>query len=192
MPKICKHWKNRNIKNIKEEIWKRIVGFGDIHLVSNKGRVKYCYRNEWKIRNQRIGVKKNGKYCFVNICYKSNKYTLKVHRLVASTFIKNPLNKPQVNHINGIKTDNRKINLEWATASENGKHAFSIGLKVPTGENTKIRGSKNVNAKIIEKDVLEIRKLREWGLSCVALAEMYGVNNRNISQITLRRSWKHI
>ena len=68
-----------------------------------------------------------------------------VHRLVAESFIPNTYNKPIINHINGIKTDNRVENLEWCTYSENNLHAIKTGLRLPP------RGKQNKNSKIIYK-----------------------------------------
>lgn len=69
-----------------------------------------------------IGLVKNRKY-----------YSKKIHRLVAETFLPNPKNKPQVNHIDGDKTNNNVFNLEWCSASENLLHSYRVlNRKKPT------------------------------------------------------------
>ena len=77
---------------------------------------------------------RNGYRCVTIICDKVAK-TENVHRIIAKTFLPNPDNKPQVNHINGIKYDNRVENLEWVTGKENTIHAINTGLYVPPTKN---------------------------------------------------------
>ena len=77
--------------------------------------------------------------------YKSK--TIKVHRLIAETYVENIENKKDVNHIDGVKSNNKISNLEWCTRSENIKHAFRIGLKIITDkqiQGVKSRFSKKV------------------------------------------------
>jgi len=116
-----------------------------------------------------------------------NGRTIKVHRIIALTFIENPCNKPQVNHINGNKTDNRVINLEWATNKENYDHATSLGLQVY------LPGSKNGWSKLNESHILEIRAAaNRFYYGRKALAEKYGVKECTIKAIVNRKSWTHI
>lgn len=75
------------------------------------------------------------------------------HRLLAEIFIPNPENKPQVNHINGVKHDNRLENLEWVTASENGKHSFAVLSRKPTKPH--MRKVINIDTKEIYESIAE-------------------------------------
>ena len=105
------------------EKFKNIEWYEGIYQVSNKGRVKSL--KSWK----EIVLKPNLSnkwYLYINLCKNSGYKTYQIHRLVAETLIENSENKPQVNHINWIRDDNRLENLEWCTRSENILHSYRI------------------------------------------------------------------
>lgn len=128
------------------EIWKDIKGYEGLYQISNLGRVKSLPRNgtilEERILKQSLTKRK---YLTVILCKNNLIKNKQVHRLVAENFIPNIHNKPIINHINGIKTDNRVENLEWCTYSENNFHAIKTGLR------PSLRGKQNKNSKIIYK-----------------------------------------
>lgn len=103
-----------------KEIWKKFEGN---YAISNFGNIKNTKTNRiLKLRKNYRG------YLKTNISISGKLITVFPHRLVAETFIQNPLNKSQVNHIDGNKQNNYVKNLEFCTPSENMKHAYKIGL----------------------------------------------------------------
>ena len=108
-----------------EEIWKVIYCNGYKIEISNKGN---CIKN-----GKQANVFLSGRgYKTISLQTKKIRKNFLIHRLVAQAFIPNPNNKKTINHINGIKTDNRVENLEWATYSENNYHAIKNGLRTYT------------------------------------------------------------
>lgn len=103
------------------EIWVDIKDFDGKYQVSNLGNVRF---STGKVLNQYI-TKKG--YCRVSLCIPNNKSkSYLVHRLVAQAFVPNPDNKPEVDHINTIKNDNRAENLRWATSHENSQNPLTV------------------------------------------------------------------
>lgn len=137
------------------EIWKDVKGYEGIYQVSNLARVKSLSRiienfgvhknilTKEIILKQSLSGSINFQYYTVRLTSNSISKSYKVHRLVAINFIANPLNKPQVNHIDGNKFNNHVENLEWCTQNENMQHAYDTGLK------KKMFGSKNGASKFV-------------------------------------------
>lgn len=136
-------------KDLPNEEWRDPVDDIDYegdYQISNLGRAKSFKKCKVTILKPAF----NGDYYFVNF-YKNGKAKMHyIHILVAKTFIPNPENKPEVNHISGDKTDNRVDNLAWVTPSENKRHAVEMGLVS--------RGCDNGNSKLTADQVREIRR----------------------------------
>lgn len=122
------------------EVWKKVKGFEN-YEVSNYGNVKSLKYNKIRLLKQ----EKVKGYLRVSLSKENKVKRFQVHRLVAESFITNYLNKPCVNHINGIKIDNRVSNLEWATYSENEIHSYNYLQK------------KNHNRKLKDEQVFFIK-----------------------------------
>ncbi len=110
------------------EEWRVYYGYNDRYEVSNLGRVKaHPFRRGSKTIILKGKIDKFG-YRKVDFSINRKFKTLFVHQLVGILFIENPESKPFINHINGVKTDNRVVNLEWCTCKENINHAVQSGL----------------------------------------------------------------
>lgn len=175
------------LQALKEE-WKDIPGYKGRYQASSHGQIKSLSRLIPCIHNAKRRIRErilsqhimNANYYTAHICYDMNNKTMLVHRLVAMAFLSNPENKPEVNHKNGIRLDNRVENLEWVTSKENTAHARGSGLFDNSGE-------KHYLSKLTIKNVNSIR--RNKNLTHKQLGEKYGVNRRTITDVLLLKTW---
>lgn len=152
------------------EIFKDITGFEGLYKIGDYGTVvslaKEIHRANGGTRLQPEMILKHcivrGGYHRVTLFKEKKRFRIMVHRLVAMHFIRNPENKPEVNHLFGDKNDNSASSLEWATRSENGKHAYRIGLKRPQYSRLGTFNELNGRSKKILQLSLLGEKIKEW------------------------------
>lgn len=167
------------------EQFKPIKDFEGLYEVSNLGNIKSIRNNAYK-KGGLLNLSKNGNgYLMVRIYKDKRCYKRYIHRLVAEAFIPNPLNKKEVNHINGISDFNYVSNLEWCTSSENCIHAIKTGANVPQ------KGIEKSAAKLNEMQVRIIRKLRGQ-IPQREIGKYFNVAHSVVSNIQRGKSWVHI
>jgi len=110
------------------EIWKSVIGYENLYEVSNLGNVRRLWQKSKK--NRSLKIRKDG-YIEVDLWKNGKSKFIRIHILVAQSFIENINNLKYINHIDGDKSNNKVENLEWCTQSHNRLHATKI-LKVNT------------------------------------------------------------
>ena len=128
-------WRNTDLQDLEGEVWKDVVGYEGLYMVSSMGRIKSLERQVWNKSNQcyhtimeKISLQtipKRG-YPHLTLSKDGVRKTFNTHRLVASAFIPNLDNKPDIDHINTIRTDNRVENLRWVTRKENSNNLLTL------------------------------------------------------------------
>ncbi len=172
-----------------QEIWKDCPGFESLYEVSNFGNVRSINRvhtnRNGVIKGKLLLQTKNKKgYPEVRL-WKNNKQEARnPHRLVALAFIPNPLNLPQVNHIDGNKLNCNDWNLEWTDNSSNQKHAYRLGLQPSRA------GQNNCKATLTDTQVTKMKLYYNSGKTPLEVSKKFKVPLSIVRDIFYLRTWK--
>lgn len=191
--KEVEYWKSTQLESYPNEEWKSLdfMGYPN-YAVSNLGRVKSLnYLNKGKVAILKQQTDING-YPTIGLYQDSKKVkkVKKIHRLVAEAFIPNPDNKPEVDHKNCIRHDNRPENLQWATHKENccneiTRKNYSKRQKLLKGEKASMWGKfgkEHPNSIPITQLTKNGQYIRNWDCAMDVEREL-GINHRNISPV---------
>lgn len=162
------------VKGYKKYFWITETGI----LISRRTKrilSQTLTENGYLTHTTKIGGRRGSNLCF------------RIHRLVASVFVPNPENKPEVNHLDGVKTNNKYNNLEWVTGAENIEHAVENGLMKP------LLGELSSSAKLTNQQAIEIRNLWASGnYRIVDLERLFNVSSRIIIDVVYNRTFRHL
>lgn len=176
------------------EVWKDVIGLEDYYQVSNLGNVRSKERfvirgrgGKYKIQCKNLNPAINSDGYLTGIFrVDKNPINYKVHRILAESFIGSIPKGFEVNHINGIKTDNRLENLEIVSKSKNIKHAFALGLNKPR------RGQLNGMCKIDSNKAKSVKEMTFNGFTESQISKELNVSIHTVRDIRRGRTWKHV
>lgn len=161
--------------------WKWIKGYEGLYQVSNLGNIKSFY---FKTPREIFPAINSKGYYQINLWKNKKRKLVLISRIVCEAFHPNPENKSTVNHIDFNRANNNSLNLEWATQSENMRHAM-------TKPNCKNVGINHYRSKLTETDVKEILRLKGKKRQ-LEIGEIYGLCQGDVSRIHNGKTWKHI
>ena len=164
-----------------------MVGYEEFYEVSDSGNVRSIVdrKNTYAGKILQPSLRKNG-YLQFGLTKDGKTKWFKSARIVAKAWISNPKNKPTVNHKDGVKTNDRVSNLEWATVSENTQHAYDNGLAKTR------KGEKCTSARLRELGVIVIRGLLNSGTTGREIARRFGISEMMVSDIRLGKTWAEL
>lgn len=171
-----------------KEIWKPIRFSLGTYDVSSLGRVRRSFTAE-VVRSSRRGhvmsQNPDSKTGYVRVSLRINRKINRqqVHRLVAAEFLDGFAENRQINHKNGIKSDNKVSNLEWVTPRENVTHAWKNGFCKPNS------GSSHGMSKLSEREVGSVLVLLANDVPEFVIAKAFDVSVGNISSIKRGKTW---
>lgn len=181
-----------------QEQWFAVPGYVGLYEISALGRIRSLDRyvrgvsktGTTHVRRRKGRVLtphlRRDKYLQVALSREGIATIWLVHRLIATVLLEKPPEAVEVNHLNGVKADNRRDNLAWCTAKQNTQHAVQTGLHKAA------KGERQGHAKLTDEKVREIRKRLGEGAMVKQIAAEFGVSTAPISYIKNNLAWTHV